>query len=368
MRKHQSKGEQNNIRLLSLDDDLTMALTIQSYFRSSGYEVDVENDPYRAIERMRSSHYDILLLDFLMSPICGDKVVEEIRKFNRDIFIILLTGHKSMVPPVKTIRELNIQGYYEKSDNFSQLELLVESCVKSIMQLNTIREYRDSLEIANMRLTEANFQLQNHYNDMVGTVRLMVDARDIYTRGHSDRVSFLSEKISYAMGRSKEESTRIKTTGLFHDIGKIKVPDNVLLKNGGLTADERSIMQGHPAYAADIMSNVDMFVKMIPGVLQHHERYDGKGYPNRLTGKQICEDARIICVADAFDAMTSFRRYRENMSVEQARCEILLGRRTQFDPDIADVFIVMLDDFDEIKHDKHWVDSYVGCITDVNRA
>ena len=120
----------NHISILTVDDDPIITDTIQDYFRRSGYIVDTENNPRAAIERVRNGNYDILLLDFLMSPVCGDPVVAEIREFNRDLFIILLTGHKSMAPPIKTIRQLDIQGYYEKDDRFDQLELLVESCVK----------------------------------------------------------------------------------------------------------------------------------------------------------------------------------------------------------------------------------------------
>ena len=142
MRKNKKTFE-NQISILTLDDDPIITSTIKAYFNRSGYEVDVENDPLKAIERIRESSYDILLLDFLMSPICGDQVVEEVRKFNKDIFIVLLTGHKSMAPPVKTIRQLDIQGYYEKNERFDQLELLVESCVKSIRQMRVIKEYQE---------------------------------------------------------------------------------------------------------------------------------------------------------------------------------------------------------------------------------
>ena len=143
MRKNRKGQIHNEFRLLVLDDDEMITLALRAYFEGCGYTVDIESNPLRAIEKIRLDHYDILLLDFLMNPICGDKVVEEIRKFNTDLFIILLTGHKDLAPPVKTIRELDIQGYYEKSDKFDQLELLVESCVKSIRQMQTIRRYRD---------------------------------------------------------------------------------------------------------------------------------------------------------------------------------------------------------------------------------
>ena len=145
MRQHKASAEDSAFSILALDDDPIMTSTVQSYFQRSGYRVDVENDPSQAIERIRNGHYDILLLDFLMTPICGDQVVEEIRKFNNELFIILLTGHKNMAPPIRTIRALDIQGYYEKSDRFDQLELLVESCVKSIRQLRTIRSYQKGL-------------------------------------------------------------------------------------------------------------------------------------------------------------------------------------------------------------------------------
>ena len=146
MRKHQKVADVvSSYSILALDDDPTMTLTLQTYFQRSGYHVDTENDPYQAIERVRNGHYDILLLDFLMTPICGDQVVEQIRSFNQDLFIILLTGHKSMAPPIKTIRDLEIQGYYEKSDRFDQLELLVESCIKSIKQMRTIQNYQKGL-------------------------------------------------------------------------------------------------------------------------------------------------------------------------------------------------------------------------------
>ena len=128
MRQSRQTNNECAFSILTLDDDPIMTSTVQAYFQRSGYRVDVDNDPNRAIERIRNGNYDILLLDFLMTPICGDQVVAQVRQFNQDIFIILLTGHKSMAPPIKTIRALDIQGYYEKSDRFDQLELLVESC------------------------------------------------------------------------------------------------------------------------------------------------------------------------------------------------------------------------------------------------
>ena len=229
MRKYRDI-DKNGFTILTVDDDEIMTATLQSYFQRVGFDVDIENNPMDAIEKVRGGNYDILLLDFLMSPICGDKVVEEIRKFNTDIYIILLTGHKSMAPPIKTIRELDIQGYYEKNEKFDQLELLVESCVKSIRQMRIINDYKQGLERANEEIRNAYDQMQANYMEMIETIRIIVDERDFYTRGHSDRVAKLAGDIARFMNRSKEETQLIELSGLFHDVGKVGISDNILLK------------------------------------------------------------------------------------------------------------------------------------------
>lgn len=476
MRKNR-RTLRNNYRILALDDDPIMTSTLQAYFQRSGYEVDVVNNPLEAVELVRNGHYDILLLDFLMTPICGDQVVEEIRKFNRDLYIILLTGHKSMAPPIRTIRELDIQGYYEKSDRFDQLELLVESCVKSIAQMRVIRDYqnglahmldlmpqiyslendrsvlksvlgivngifrarscflfalgemwgddKDRLQIVgnldpdririlveqtdfsgglvtesgpmllglirdgdgnkegilgvepeepadnprspenvqvqmmeicirqigtsmrnmqlhrlvrrkNEELTRANEQLNEGYAEIVNAMRSIVDERDIYTRGHSDRVSGLARAVAGQMDRDEEFVNRTGLCGLFHDIGKVGIPDEILLKPGRLTAEEYEVIKKHSEKGAKILSALSIFHEAVPIVRAHHERVDGRGYPDGLKGEQIPEEARIIAVADAFDAMTSNRHYRGSLSLETALGELEKGKGTQFDAAVVD--------------------------------
>lgn len=312
---------QNQISILTLDDDPIITSTIKDYFQRSGFEVDVENDPIRAIERIRVGSYDILLLDFLMSPICGDQVVEEIRKFNTDLFIVLLTGHKSMAPPVKTIRQLDIQGYYEKSDRFDQLELLVESCVKSIRQLRTIKQYQKELSDAYMQTIE--------------TLRTVVETRDKDTKGHSERVSVLARAIAEELQLPEEEIEKIRVAGLFHDIGKIGVRDAVLLKNGPLTDDEYTEIKRHPAEGEKILSAYTEFKEILPIVRSHHERFDGRGYPDGICGKEIALGARIMTVADSFDAMISNRAYRRGLSFDVVMAELRRNSGAQFDADIV---------------------------------
>lgn len=151
-------------------------------------------DPLEAIEKVRREHFDLMILDFIMTPIHGDKVVEEIRKFNKELYILLLTGHKDLAPPLETIRRLDIQGYCEKSDRFDQLLLLIESAVKAINQMNIIKDI-------NYELKETNSKLEQAYLESIETLRYTVEAKDPYTRGHSDRVSeysILIRKISWS--------------------------------------------------------------------------------------------------------------------------------------------------------------------------
>ncbi len=313
---------ENRISILTLDDDPIMTSAIKAYFNRSGYDVDVENDPLKAIERIRVSSYDILLLDFLMSPICGDQVVEKIREFNKDLFIILLTGHKSMAPPVKTIRQLDIQGYYEKNDRFDQLELLVESCVKSIRQLRIIKDYQKSLSSA--------------YMQTVDTLRTVVETRDKETKGHSERVSLLAVSLAEELSLPIEEVENLRIAGLFHDIGKIGVKDSILLKNGPLTSDEFEEIKKHPVDGEFIIKEFSPFNKLLSIIRQHHERFDGTGYPDKLAGDDICMGARIVAVADSFDAMVSNRAYRKGLGFDKAISEIRRCRGTQYDPVVVD--------------------------------
>lgn len=170
-----------------------------------------------------------------------------------------------------------------------------------------------------------------------------IDAKDQYTRGHSERVAFISRWIAerYAQTHSLTEKQlhHIYLAGLLHDIGKIGVSELVLRKNGKLTDEERAIIQSHPRIGAAILSEIRQMDEIIPGVLSHHERLDGKGYPQGLKGEQIPLVARIISLADAFDAMTSKRVYRDAMSIRRATAEIEKGIGTQFDETITRMFL-----------------------------
>ncbi len=329
------QNNNSSYKILAVDDEMGIVDSLSIFLKRSGYSFAGETDPIKAIERLKTEHFDLLLLDFIMTPLHGDQVVEEIRKFNKDLYIILLTGHKDLAPPLETIRRLDIQGYCEKSDKFDQLLLLIESGIKSVAQMNEIKRINDELSDTYEKLEQA-------YMESIQTVRYTVEAKDTYTRGHSDRVSEYSVLIGQKLGLPEEDIRRLRIGGLFHDVGKIGVPDNILQKNGKLTDDEYSEIKNHPTIGAHILSSASIFQDIIPIVKHHHERYDGRGYPGQLKGEEIPYLARIAAVADAFDAMTSRRVYRDSLPIDRVISEIDNNKGTQFDPQIADAFLDIL--------------------------
>lgn len=343
MRKNIHTNENSQYRILAVDDEVGILDSLNVFLSKAGYTFVGVTNPLEAIEKVKNEHFDLMLLDFLMTPIHGDQVVEEIRKFNKDLYILLLTGHKDLAPPLDTIKRLDIQGYCEKSDKFDQLLLLIESGIKAVSQMQLIKRINDELKTTYDKLESA-------YMETIEILRFTVEAKDAYTRGHSDRVSEYSVLIGKALGLPEEDLKILKIGGLFHDIGKIGIPDSILLKTTKLDDEEYSEIKNHPSIGAHILSNATIFKDIIPIVKHHHERFDGRGYPGKLQGEDIPYFVRIAAVADSFDAMTSKRSYRDSLPMNVVIDEIEKNSGTQFDPKIAEIFLKILKDQpDEIK-------------------
>ena len=148
-------NENQNYKIIAVDDEQGIVDSLSIFLKRSGYNFVGVTDPEEAITRVKNEHFDLMILDFIMTPIHGDQVVEEIRKFNKDLYILLLTGHKDLAPPLETIRRLDIQGYCEKSDKFDQLLLLIESGIKSIEQMNQIKKINEELSDTYEKLEQA---------------------------------------------------------------------------------------------------------------------------------------------------------------------------------------------------------------------
>lgn len=209
----------------------------------------------------------------------------------------------------------------------------------AIQQVDDIRRVRKHLEGEVNKKTIENEQMLIH---IVQTLAGTIDAKDTYTKGHSGRVADYSREIARRFGYSESELNDIYMMGLLHDIGKIGVPDAVINKPGRLTDEEYEIIKKHPQMGAKILENIEEKKDLAVGARWHHERYDGGGYPDGIKGEEMPEQARIIAVADAYDAMTSYRSYRDPMPQSRVRDEIKKGIGTQFDPRFAKIMLEMI--------------------------
>ena len=336
MRKNQTTTQSADFKIIAVDDEQGILDSLSIFMKRSGYSFVGITDPMEAINRVKNEHFDLMVLDFIMSPIHGDKVVEEIRKFNKDLYILLLTGHKDLAPPLDTIHQLDIQGYCEKSDKFDQLLLLIESGLKSVSQMRTISKMNDDLQKA--------------YIDSIEILRHTVEAKDPYTKGHSDRVSEYAVLLGKKLNLSDEDIEKLRIGGLFHDIGKIGIPDSILLKESNLADEEYTKIKEHPIIGYNMLQHATMFKNILDIVKHHHERFDGNGYPDKLAGSNIPYLARLTSIVDSFDAMTSKRSYRDSLPMDVVKSEILENLGSQFDPEIGIAFLDILDnDFNSIK-------------------
>lgn len=205
--------------------------------------------------------------------------------------------------------------------------------------LLTICASQIAASLDNSRLYQ---QLKEQNYQTILALAAAIDARDPYTRGHSEQVMRYSVRLGEVLGFSPERIELLRYGALLHDIGKIGIRDHILLKPGMLTDDEFEVMQTHPRIGADILRNIKALRDVIPIIECHHERMDGRGYPGRLIGSQVSEEARILTIADSYDAMTSHRAYRKGMQLEEAFQALRRGCGTQWDPYLVETFINMM--------------------------
>ncbi|MBQ7585896.1 MAG: HD domain-containing protein, partial [Desulfovibrionaceae bacterium] len=207
------------------------------------------------------------------------------------------------------------------------------------LQKNLSWEVKRKTEQVEQLLSES----QLLFREMATALAQAIDAKDKYTRGHSERVALYAKEIARRSGESEDDQLKVYYMGLFHDIGKIGVPRNILNKPGSLTEDEYKLIQSHSEIGYNILASIKVFPELAQGARFHHERFDGCGYPLGLKGEAIPKFARILSIADSYDAMTSKRSYRNSLPQATVRAEVAKGRGKQFDPRFADIMLAIID-------------------------
>lgn len=213
------------------------------------------------------------------------------------------------------------------------------------LQTNLAREVKRQTKYAQ----ERQERMERLSRETVLALAKAVEAKDKYTNGHSERVAYYARLIAERAGMSELDQNDIYFIGLLHDIGKIGVPDTVINKTTRLTDEEFAMIKQHPIIGAKILKDITEMPGIEKGARWHHERYDGKGYPDGISGEEIPVFSRIICVADAYDAMTSTRGYRDILPQQKVREELVKGKGTQFDPEFADIMISLIDEDKDYK-------------------
>lgn len=312
-------------KILIIDDDVNIMDILSVMLKKYNCDVTTYTEPVSAIEKLKSKKYDILILNFLMSPVNGDRIVKLVREFDKEIYIILMSTHTDLAPSIELMQKLDIQAYFEKSSRFDELILLVQGGIKYIDQLNKIKAM--------------GLQLDNYLLDFAKIILNTISAKDHYTEEHSERVSKLSELFGKYLNLNDNDISSIKKAGLFHDIGKIGIPDSILLKEGKLTDEEYDTIKLHPVIGANIFNSSDLFKDLAPIIVSHHERIDGNGYPNKLKDKDIPYLAKILTICDCFDAIVSKRPYKEGQTIEYGIEQLKLSSNTQFDKNLVNKFI-----------------------------
>ncbi len=279
---------------------------------------------------------DLVLLDIKMPGMDGFDTLAKLRKEadrEEEIPVIFLTADEGDDTETKGL-EAGAVDFVKKPFMPKVLSLRVRHTI----DLNHLQH---DLEREVEKKTEENEQLFLH---VVSSLADAIDAKDTYTNGHSGRVAKYSKEIARRYGYSGKDLDDIYMMGLLHDVGKIGIPDAVINKPAKLTDEEYDIIKNHPVLGARILGNIKEMPSLANGARWHHERYDGKGYPDGLSGEDIPKESRIIAVADAYDAMTSNRSYRKPLPQGVVREELEKGKGTQFDPVFADIMLSMIDE------------------------
>lgn len=323
-------------KVIMVVDDTPSNLQYAMQVLEAKYKVVPVKSGAAALTAIEKVVPDLILLDIEMPDMNGFEVLQKIRENSKfdAIPVIFLTSHADT--------ENELRGFKEGAVDFIMKPFVPEIMLARVATQIQLASLLNSFEKEVERKTKENNELTFQ---AITAIAKTVDAKDTYTRQHSTRVAKFSREIAIRSGLfTDDEIEIIYRTALLHDIGKIGIPDAILNKKGRLDDDEFVTMKTHTTVGAGILKDVTLIKDVDKGAKYHHERYDGKGYPQGLAGEEIPIAARIIGVADAYDAMTSDRAYRKHLPEDVVRGELEKGRAAQFDPVFCDIMLGIMDD------------------------
>ena len=321
-------------RVLVVDDEPAMRSLLAAAVRGRGLECDLAANATDAIARIEQQVYDIIVVDVMLPDFNGLEVVAAIGNGSRTTGVIVITGYGDVKTATEALRA-QADDYLLKPFKVSEF---LASLERSLGRQKALR----SRQMTQQQLTEQVAQLQSRLEKQstggVMALAKALEGRDPYTMGHTARVAKMSLGLAGELGFEDSQLVELGTGALLHDVGKIAIPDSILLKAGRLTCEEYESIKQHPRLGYDILFPLFGRGVVAECALYHHERWDGKGYPEGLAGEKCPLVGRILAVCDAYDAMASNRPYRPALSESEVLKEIETNRGKQFDPQIADLF------------------------------
>jgi len=324
--------------IMVVDDSPTILKIVEEGLAQSGFQVVTAKNGKEALKRIRSKRPDLIISDIDMPEMNGFVFCETVHSDPdlKSIPFVVMSANSDRAH-MKRMLQYGAEAYMTKPFNIDQLVILVEKLLSDHFLL--LLKEKERLD-AEQSLIIAS----------IGSLISALEARDSYTRGHSESVATIVSGMAALMGATREEIDRMTIGGKLHDIGKIGVRDSVLLKPGALTDEEFAEIQEHPLIGATILESIPSLSDIVSVVLCHHERMDGKGYPNGLKGESIPQSARMTAVADTYNALTSDRPYRKGMPQEKALQIITDIKGSQLCPESVDIFFKWITSDDVIDH------------------
>jgi response regulator RpfG family c-di-GMP phosphodiesterase len=332
------------MRVLVVDDDALILQALTKILTNEGYEVVAHTDPIKAAE---VRDFSVVITDYMMGGMTGIELLGHIKKNVPDAVRLMLTAAADFRVAAEAVNRGEVYRILSKPWSLAELQSVLRQAKDHVALREENRRLQQELEGRNALLEEMNKNLEKLVIERTGgLLEGMVgalDYRDTETQWHSRRVSLFSRKIAESVGIREPELTLIEQGALLHDIGKIGVRDSILLKPGPLTPEEWVEMKLHPEIGYRMLAKITYLKDPSHIVWQHQERWDGKGYPNGLKGQDIVVGARIFCIADTMDAITSDRPYRKGRDLAFAKSEIGRVGGTQLDPDLVAAYLAIPD-------------------------
>lgn len=323
-------------RLLVVDDEETVRNVLQRILQRAGYEVVTAANGKEALAKISRSDIGAVLLDIKMPVMSGVEALQQIATNKLDLGVIMITA----VNDIRTAVDAMKLGAYDYITKPFDRDDVIHSVARALEKRRLVLENKEYQQHLEEKVEEQAGKIRASFLNAMTSLAYALEAKDRYTSGHSQRVADISVVVARELGLPQDSIERLKLAALVHDIGKIGVVESVLNKPSRLTSNEMQHIQGHPQIGERILSPVADDGDFLKLVRNHHERYDGTGYPDKIAGEQIPLGARILAVADAYDAMTSERPYRGAMTDSAACSELENGKKTQFDPSVVDAFII----------------------------